>query len=227
MAFCTNCGANMDANAHFCTKCGKSVIPAAAPGATSAPAQAYTPPASTYTPQPATSSGGGGAMKAILIVVGVFVVIGCVSLAALVFVAHRVKTKMRNGIHVTENGDNTVVETPFGRASSSKGDAKAVARQIGVDLYPGATSGESNSGQFGKMTTANIKLTTSDSVREVAKFYRSRYPNAMVSQENDGKFNLVGTDKDGTLTITAESTGDETRIEIAKVGGIRINIGNQ
>ena len=31
MAFCTNCGSNMDANAHFCTKCGKSGLTAAAP----------------------------------------------------------------------------------------------------------------------------------------------------------------------------------------------------
>ena len=234
MAFCTNCGANMDPNAHFCTKCGKSVTPSAtAPAATAAPAQpytpsapTYTPPAATYTPQTQSSGGGGGVMKAVLVVLGVFVLIGCVSLVGLFYVAHRVKNRLRSGIHVTQNGDDSAVETPFGRASSSKGDAKAVARQIGIDLYPGATAGESNTGQFGKMTSANIKLTTTDSVVQVAKFYKSRYPNAMVSEQNADKFSLVGSDKDGTLTISAESTGDGTRIEIAKVGGIKINIGN-
>ena len=223
MAFCTNCGANMDPNAHFCTKCGKSVTPSA-----TAPAATAAAPAATYTPPPQTaSSGGGGAMKVVLIVLGVFVLIGCISLAGLFYVAHRVKSRMRNGIHITENGDNHVVETPFGRASSTKGDAKAVAHEIGVDLYPGATAGESNTSQFGKISSATIKLTTTDSVAQVAKFYQSRYPSAVVSQQNADNFNLVGSDKDGTLTITAESTGDGTKIEIAKVGGIKINLKNQ
>jgi hypothetical protein len=167
-------------------------------------------------------------MKAIAVVLGIFVLIGCVSLVALFYVAHRVKNRIRNGIHVTDNGGNTVVETPFGRATSTKGDAKAVARQIGVDLYPGATASESGSGQFGKMTTANIKLITSDSVAQVAKFYQSRYPNAMVTEVTSTKFNLAASVNDGTLTITAENSGDsETRIDIAKVGGIKINVNNQ
>jgi hypothetical protein len=224
----------MDPNSHFCMKCGKGVTAASgtstapATAQSAPPAQAYAPPAQTYTPQAANpSGGGGGAIKVVLIVLGVFVLIGCVSLAGLLFAVHRVKNKLRNGIHVTENGDNTVVETPFGRASSGKADAKAVARQIGVDLYPGATAGESGSGQFGKMTTANIKLTTSDSVAQVAKFYESRYPNATVTQQNDNKFSLAGTDRDGTLTITAESTDDGTQIDIAKVGGIKIKISNR
>jgi hypothetical protein len=216
MAFCTNCGANMDPNAT-----------SAAPAQAAPPAQTYPPAAQTYTPQPAKASGGGGAMKVVLIVVGVFVLIGCVSLAGLIFAVHRVKNKLRNGVHITQNGDNSVVDTPFGRASTSTGDARAVARQIGVELYPGATAGESSTSQFGKMSSSTIKLTTTDSVAQVAKFYQSRYPHAMVSQENADKFTLVGTDKDGTLTVTAESTGDGTRIEIAKVGGLKINVSNQ
>lgn len=235
MAFCTNCGANMDPNAHFCTKCGKSVTPSAtAPAAATAPAQSYTPAAqtyapaaATYTPQSQSSGGGGGVMKAVLVVLGVFVLIGCVSLVGLFFVAKRVKSRMRNGIHVTENGGNTVVETPFGRATTNKGDAKSVARQAGIELYPGATAGESSLGQFGKMTSANIKLTTTDSVQQVAKFYQSRYPNAMVTEVKNDKFTLAAQVSDGTLTITAEPSGDETQIDIAKVGGIKINISNQ
>ena len=223
MAFCTTCGATMDPNSHFCTKCGKSVTPSAgAPAAAAAPA--------TYTPAPTTraSGGGGGAMKVVLIVVGVFVVIGVFALAGLFFVAKRMQARMHNGIHVSQNGDNSVVETPFGRAVTTKGaDAKTVARQIGIDLYPGSQGGETSLAQFGKMTTANIKLTTTDSVDQVAKFYTNKFPNAMVSEKGNDKFTLVGSDHDGTITIAAESTGSGTKIDISKVGGLKINVSNQ
>ena len=227
MAFCTNCGSTMDANAHFCTKCGKSVTPSAtAPAATAAaPAQSYAPPAQTYTPQAvAPSSGGSNVLKIVLIVVGVFVLIGVLSAAGMIYTAHRIRNRIRNGIYVSQNGKDSTVDTPFGRASTSKSDARSVARQIGVDVYPGAEGGESSTAQFGNMTTASLKLTTDDSLDKVAAFYKSRFPNAMVSQEGSNKFTLVGGDKDGTLTITAESYGSGTRIEIAKVGGLKINV---
>ena len=221
MAFCTNCGATMDPSSHFCTKCGKSVTPSAsAPAAAAAPAQSYTPTT--------TTSGGGGAMKALVVVLCVVVVIGIAALAGLFVVAHRLRSRMHNGFHVTQNGDNSVVETPFGRAVTTKGaDAKTVAREIGLELYPGSTPGETSVAQFGKMTTANIQLTTTDSVDQVAKFYTNKFPNAMVSQTGGGKFTLAGSDQNGTISIAAESTGSGTKINIAKVGGIKINVSNQ
>ena len=83
MAFCTYCGSTMDPNSHFCTKCGKQVS-AAVTGTAATPAaspvtppQSYTPPAAaqTYNPQ-AQPKSGGGAMKIVLIVLGVLVAIG-------------------------------------------------------------------------------------------------------------------------------------------------------
>jgi hypothetical protein len=227
MAFCTNCGSTMDANAHFCTKCGKSVS-TASPGAAAtgtAPAPSYTPPAQGYTPgaQPA-SAGGGNVLKIVLAVVGVFVLIGILSTVGMIYAAHKIKNRIRNGVYVTENGKNSTVETPFGRASTSQSDARTVAHQIGVDVYPGAQGGESSTAQFGNVTTASIKLTTSDSVDKVASFYKSRFPNAMVTSNDNAKFTLVGGDKEGTVTITAEPSGSDTLIEIAKVGGLKINV---
>jgi hypothetical protein len=227
MAFCTNCGSAMDANAHFCTKCGKNVSTASAPGAATgaAPAQSYTPAAGTYTPGAAAPSpGGGNVLKVVLIVVGVFVFLGIVSIGGMIYAAHRIKERIKHNVYVTEDGKDSTVETPFGRASTTHSDAKTVAHQMGVDVYPGSTGGESSTAQFGSMTTASIKLTTSDSVDKVAAFYKSRFPNAMMTSKDDGKFTLVGGDKEGTVTITAEPDGDQTRIEIAKVGGLKINV---
>ena len=227
MAFCTNCGSTMDSNSHFCTKCGKAVstTPAGTAAVGTAPAQTYTPPAQTYTPgTPAPSGGGSNVLKIVLIVLGIFVFLGILSTAGMIYAAHKIKNRIRSSVYATENGRNTTVDTPFGRATTSHSDARTVAHQMGVDVYPGAQGGESSTAQFGNMTTATIKLTTSDSVEKVASFYKSRFPNAMMTSNDNGKFTLVGSDKEGTLTITAEPAGDQTRIEIAKVGGLKINV---
>ncbi len=226
MAFCTNCGANMDPNAHFCTKCGKTVSAAAPPVAPSAPAagQTYTPPPQTYTPQtytPAPQSGGSGVGKILLIIAAVLCVIFVLSVLGIVAAIHRAH-RFRDRTFVTHNGRDSSVTTPFGRASTSHGDAKDVARQIGVDVYPGAEGGESSTAQFGNMTTASVKFTTPDSVDKVAAFYKTRMSGAMVTQDSS-HFSMVGSDKNGTITITAQDNGSGTNIEIAKVGGIKIN----
>lgn len=79
--FCTNCGAPV--SGAFCTGCGASVqaapaaVPPAAPQATVAPAAAS----------------GGSAVKIVLIVVGVFVLLGAMSLGGLVYAGYRAKKK--------------------------------------------------------------------------------------------------------------------------------------
>ncbi len=210
----------MDANAQFCPKCGKSATPGATPAGT--PAQSYVPPAAaaqSYSPAPA-SSGGGNVLKIVLVIVGVFVLIGIISIAGLVYTAHRI----RRGMHVSQDGRNSSVDFGGFKASTNSMSAKDLSRKIGVDLYPGAKQqGDSSVAQFGKMTTATMQLTTSDSVDQVAAFYKSRYPNAMVSMDNS-RFSLSGTDNDGTLSISAHDEGGDTRIEISKVSGIKVNV---
>lgn len=222
MAFCTSCGSNMDANAHFCPKCGKSVQPAAAtPAAAAAPAPSSMPPVQAYVPPP-SKSGGSGVLKVVLIVIGVFVLIGVMSVAGLMYTAYRV----RRSFHVTQDGNNATVDFGGGFKASANngGNAAELARKVGVDLYPGASSGgETSEAQFGNMKTATIKLTTNDSVQQVGDFYKSRYANAMVSTRDANEFTLVSTTNDGTITITARNSGGPTSIEIAKVSGIKIN----
>jgi hypothetical protein len=218
----------MDANAHFCTKCGKSVTPAASAPAAAAPAQSYTPPAQSYTPPaqtytPPPSSGGSNVGKILLIVGGVLVVLFVFFVGGAIYVAHRVKNRIRDGIRVSQNGRDSVVETPFGRVATSQSDAKTLARQIGVDLYPGATPGESSTAQFGKMTTTSIKFTTSDSVDRVASYYQSKFPNGMLTKQGD-QFSLLvsGTKMKGTLTIQGRNADGTTTVDIARIDGIDI-----
>ncbi len=212
----------MDANAHFCTKCGKSVTPAGtAPAAAAAPAPVA--PAQTYTPQAAAPASGGGntVLKVVLIVIGVFIILGMLSAAGMMYTAYR----LRRAVHVSSSGKSGSVDFGGFKASTNNTSARDLARKIGVDLYPGATqSGDSTEAQFGNMTTASIKLTTGDSVQKVADFYKSRYSKAMFSSSEENKFSLVGDDNGGTLTITAEDMGGETRIEIVKVSGLKVEV---
>lgn len=222
MAFCTNCGSTMDATAHFCTKCGKSVTPSAtAPGAAAAPSPApsYAPPAQAYTLQAQPASGGSNVLKIVLIVICAFVLLGVLLAAGGIYTAYR----MRKAIHVAQDGRKSSVDFGGFKASTNKTDAHDLARKMGVDLYPGVVqTGDSAEVQFGNMITATIKVSTNDSVERVAEFYKSRYPKAIVSTQGSEHFTLVaGQDQGENLTINARDAGGSTEIEIAKVGATR------
>src|ERR1035438_7068466 len=112
MPFCNSCGANTAPGTRFCNKCGAAILtssPAPSAGA-SVPA-----PAAPPTSAPAPTSGG-GALKAILIVVGVIFLVAMLGLASLGFFAWRVAHRT----HVRQDGDNVKVETPFGTIETTK-----------------------------------------------------------------------------------------------------------
>jgi hypothetical protein len=218
MAFCTSCGSSMDPNALVCANCGKSISPAStsATAAAAAPAQAQAAVA-----PPASSSGAGTLLKILGVLVVVVVLFGMIGIGSIVYFAHR----MKHRVHVAQNGSSNSVDFGPFKASTNSMSASELASKIGVDLYPGATQqGETAEAEIGKMTTASMKLTTTDSLEKVASFYRQRYPHATAVKENTDRFTLATADSNGTLTIKAESMGSETLIEIAKVGGIKIDI---
>ena len=120
MAFCNSCGATLTPGTKFCNKCGApqaagTVAPASAP---------YTPVPSPAPVQPTT--GGSGALKIILIVIAVIVVIGILGVATVGFIGWRIA----KSAHVTQNGDNVKVETPFGSVESSKDPEQAARRMV-------------------------------------------------------------------------------------------------
>jgi flagellar basal body-associated protein FliL len=208
MAFCNSCGANLEASAQFCPKCGKTVpmptaIPAAAP------------------PVPAPPSQGSGALKIILIVVAVIFVVGILGIGTLVFVVRRVA----QNTHVRNKDGNVRVETPFGAVQSTNNPDEA-SRNLGIDVYPGARVLKGNTASIGGMHTVEAELETDDSAEKVMAFYSSRFPNANVSTKDQNHYAIVSTDNNNLITIKIEPEGSKTLIKIANVTGKNVTGSN-
>jgi hypothetical protein len=159
-------------------------------------------------------SSGGGALKAILIVVGVIVLVGTLAVASLGFFAWRVARHTR----IRQNGDNVKVETPFGTVQTSN-DPEAAARDLGVDLYPGAQALKegATSATFGAVHTATLNFETSDSADKVCGFYKPKFPNAMVMTSEANQCTIVSNDQKNMITIAVKEENSRTRIVITNV----------
>jgi len=205
MAFCNSCGAAVEAGAKFCPKCG---------------AAAATPPAGTV---PAVSSASGtpaaqssGALKVILIVLAVIAGLVILSMGTCAFMVHRAVHRM----HVRTEDGNVHVDTPFGTLDSTQ-DANEAAKNVGVDLYPGATVAKEGSANMtiGGMHTATVELDTSDSPSAVNDFYKSKFPNASVMSAQGDHYTIMSGDKSNMTNISIEPRDGKTRIHIAKITG--------
>jgi hypothetical protein len=215
MAFCNSCGANIVPGTRFCSKCGAAILTSSLPPVVSPPAVGSTPPSSfpppAVPPGPASS---GGALKAILIVVGVIVLVGILGITSLAFFAWRVARHA----HIRQDGDNVKVETPFGTVESTK-DPQEAARNLGVDLYPGAQvlREGASSATLGSVHTASLKAETTDSLDQVCSFYKSKFPNASVATSAADKCSIVFSDQTNVININLKTVGDKTHILIAHV----------
>ena len=209
MAFCNSCGTNIVPGTRFCNKCGAAILASTAATAAAPPVVAGSAPPATAVPP-----SGGGALKAILIVVGVIVLVGILAVASLGFFAWRVARHTR----VRQDGDNVRVETPFGTVQTTN-DPQAAARDLGVDLYPGAQALKegATSATFGTVHTASLNFETSDSVDKVCSFYKPKFPNAMVMRTEANQCTIVSNDQKNMITITVKGESDKTRIVITNV----------
>ena len=156
------------------------------------------------------------ALKIILIVVAVIVGLGILGVGAASFVAYRIAKHSR--IH-NEDG-NVRVETPFGTMQSST-DPDEAARNLGIDVYPGAqvVKGSSSNMNMGNMHTASAEFESSDPVSSVAEFYKSKLPGANVISSAGDHYSIISTEKKNMLTINIEPRDGKTRIQIARVSG--------
>ncbi len=216
MAFCNACGATLDGGAKFCTKCG-----ATQPlGRASAAVSSSSAPAATSL---ATGPKSNNALKVILIVVAVIVGLGILGIAAVSFIGYRIATHTR----VRNQDGNVRVETPFGTVQSST-DPDEAARNLGVELYPGATvvKGTSSNMNMGSMHTAAAEFESSDPANSVAEFYKSKVPGANVVSSNADHYSIISTNKKNMLTISIEPRDGKTRIHIARVTGKLIGGGD-
>jgi zinc-ribbon domain len=206
MAFCNSCGGALEAGAKFCPKCG-SAVPAggmATPGTVSG------------TPAPAAPAKSSGALKIILIILAVIIGLGILGAGTAAYFVHRAVSKF----HVREKNGNVHVETPFGSVESSQDPAEA-ARNVGVELYPGATVAKDGSANMtiGGMHTSSLELETSDPPSAVDDFYKSKFPNASMMSAQGDHYTIMAGDKNNMTTITIEPRDGMTRIHIAKITG--------
>lgn len=201
MAFCTSCGANVDATAAVCPKCG-----AAMAGASASATAAGAPPAKK----------GSSAVKIILIVLGVFFLLGALVVGGIIYGAYRIADSVKQE---TGAGGETRVETPFGTAETNK-DPEEIAKELDVEIYPGATPVRegSSSVTFGGVKATTAVFETPDSAQKVYQFYKEEVRNpTMTSSEGDTHTIMAG-DKENFLTIVIQSQDDKTRITISKTG---------
>jgi len=207
MAFCNSCGATLDAGTKFCNKCGAGVPAASVPAAST--------PAPTGTP---AQGGGSSAVKIILIVVAVIVGLGLLTAGIGAYFVHRAYVKVRDNAHIEEKNGKVKIESPFGNLETST-DPSEAAKNIGVDLYPGAEVSKDGSATMtiGGMHTATAVLETSDSPEKVAAFYKSKLPNTTYSSNQGDHYSMMVGSKDDMTTINIENRGDKTVIQISRV----------
>src|SRR2546421_4524300 len=205
MAFCNSCGATLAAGAQFCNKCGASVLASG-----TVPAATSSIPAASVTPV----NQGGSALKVILIVVAVIVGLGILGVAGAGFFAWHIAKNS----HVRQDGDSVKVETPFGTMESSQ-DPEEAARNLGVDVYPGAKALKEGSAvaSFGGVHTVTVNFETSDPVDKVCTFYKSRFPRAHLSTSEEKHCTIVSNQSENLVTINVEAEDDNTQIHISNV----------
>lgn len=207
MAFCNSCGTALEAGTKFCPKCGAAATGPAVPSASAGSAGSLAPAV------PAQSS---GALKVILIVLAVIVGLAILSMGTCAFLLHRAVNRM----HVREENGNVHVDTPFGTVDSTQ-DPNEAARNVGVDLYPGATVARDGSANLtiGGMHTATVELDTNDPPSAVNDFYKSKFPNATVMSARGDHYTIMSGDKNNMTNINIEPRDGKTRIHIARITG--------
>ena len=211
MAFCNSCGANLTAGTRFCSKCGAAIVASSLPPLVAEASP--TTPSPVPVPAPPQPSGG-GALKAILIVVGALVLLGILGAASVGFFAWR----WAHHSHIRQEGDNLKVETPFGAVESTK-DPEEAARNLGIDLYPGAQvlKDGATSARIGSVHTSALNFETSDSPDKVCSFYKERFPNATVMTSQSDQCMIMSSDKKNMISINIKAEDGKTRIMISNV----------
>ena len=216
MAFCNSCGAALNPGTRFCNKCGAAVVASVpAPAARPAAPASFAAPAVAAPPQ-STPSQGGGALKVILIVVGVIVLIGVLGVASVGFFAWRIARHTR----VQQEGDNVKVETPFGTVQTTS-DPQEAARNLGVEIYPGAKvlKDGTTSASIGGIHNVTVSMESDDPIDKVTNFYKSKFPNAMVTASDSNQSTIVSNDRKSLITININADGNRTKILITNISG--------
>jgi hypothetical protein len=186
-----------------------SAPPHPPPGASYAPAVAYAPTAS------AQPSGGGSALKIILIIVAILVGLGILGAGAVGFMVWRVA----HAIHVGSHGGQVTLNTPEGSVSAT-GASNLTPDELGTDVYPGAQS--TTGGMRMNLPTGSVVsavFLTSDSKDQVLTFYKSKFgSDASVFDSSNSAMISVKKGSQGNVMVSISArpseNGGKTKISI-------------
>jgi hypothetical protein len=150
---CAGCGAALTPDMQSCSSCGAAVV-----------AQPIIAP-------PAKS--GGGALKIILIVVGIIFTLGILGLGVIGFIGYRIA----KSTHIDANGRVTM-NTPMGTVTTTPVDNLSAA-ELGVEIYPGALSTHGSMRmEMPNGSGVTGAFLTSDSPAQVLAFYKDKLGSA-------------------------------------------------
>jgi hypothetical protein len=180
-------------------------IPQASPSQPGFQPVAVPPPASYQPVAAAPAKSGSSAVKIILIIVGVFVLIGVIGAGVVGYGIYRVA----HSIHKAADGQISI-DTPKGVISANSSNTFSES-DLGIAIYPGAAQGKGGLRMniAGKsMVSANFL--TGDSKDQVISFYKEKVgPNAQ----------SIMTDS-GAQFVTASGNGDTVTVSIAQNAGV-------
>ncbi len=162
-------------------------------------------------PAPPPQKKGTSVLKIILMIVGVFFLLGVTVVGVVIYGAYRVAESVEQGVKEGR------IETPMGTVETNKDPADA-AKEIGVEIYPGATPAKegSSSVNFGGVSATTVVLETSDSPQKVFEFYKAEFPNASMTTSEGDQHTIMSTEKDEFVTVVIAPEGGKTRITIAR-----------
>jgi len=169
-------------------------------------------PAYPNVPPPPTTSGN-TVLKIVLIVVGVFVLLGVIVAGVIGIGVY----KIAKNAHKDSSG-NVSISTPGGSITAGQ-SANVSAADLGVDLYPGATTGEGSM----NMKTPNGSMVTAvylspDPSDKIVGFYKEKLGDqASIVQTSNGTVLSAGEKDKDSIVITITPEGSSSKIAIVHV----------
>jgi hypothetical protein len=169
-------------------------------------------PAYQNVPPPPTTSGN-TVLKIVLIVIGVFVLLGVIVAGVIGVEVYKMAKSADKG----SNG-NVSISTPSGTITTGQ-SANVTAADLGVDLYPGATTGEGSM----NMKTPNGSMVTAvylspDPSDKIVAFYKEKLGDqASIVQTSHGTVLSAGQKDKDNVVITITPEGNSSKIAIVRV----------
>ena len=99
-------------------------------------------------------------------------------------------------------------------------DPERAAKDLGVDVYPGARGSEKrrSSATFGSIHTVTANFESNDSVDKVCAFYKSKFPNAMVNDlRSEPLHHRLQRPEETWSPSTSKPNGDGSKFQITNV----------